>query len=479
MKKICFISINARYTHLNLAALYLREIIRDLPYEFILKEFIINEDPLDILEQISEAKPDIIAFSVYIWNTRLVKIILPEIKKILPNAIIILGGPEVSYNSREWLKNFSCIDFIIKGKGEKGFYELLKHSCKSKRKVICLKNYPLRNLYFPYTKGDFPRYKDCYIYYESSRGCGFKCAYCLSSLKEQVLEYRPLDKVFKELDFLLNENPKIIKFTDRTFNLNKKHYRAIWDYLISKETATVFHFEIHPFLLDESDFTILKRIPAGKFQFEIGVQSINPDTIKSVNRRDDWEKSFKNIKRLTDLKTIRMHIGLIAGLPYETFDLFKETFNKTFELNPDYFQLGFLKVLPGTLIQKKSGLWGIEYLASSNYQVLKTKWISFEELAALRKMDLLLDLIHNSRHFVKTEEYLFSYFSSPFEFYFHLSKHMKQTLDFRDWNKMSALILDFVNVKLPERKDVILDALRWDWCYISNANYYPSHLRIG
>ena len=218
MKRLLLVGINARYTHLNLAIRYLRNYTIDLEYQTEIIEFSINQNILEILEQIVNTEPEIIAFSVYIWNTDIIRLLLPEIKKILPDSKIILGGPEVSYNPEDWLKEFSEIDFIICGAGEAGFRYLLENDFAVSNAIIRKKNPHFSQIPFPYLSSDFPEIKDKYIYYESSRGCSFKCSYCLSSRSDQALEFRDIENVKKKLTFLIKQNPKIIKFVDRTFN---------------------------------------------------------------------------------------------------------------------------------------------------------------------------------------------------------------------------------------------------------------------
>jgi radical SAM superfamily enzyme YgiQ (UPF0313 family) len=221
MKKLLLVGINARYTHSNLAIRYLRNYVTGLSYQIDLEEFTINQPILDIISRIHNQRPEIIAFSVYIWNSEITRKLLPEVHKLLPECKIILGGPEVSYNPQKWLEEFSFLYFIICGAGEAGLQYLLEKKLSVKEQIIKIQNPAFNEIKFPYTDDDFPVLENKYIYYEASRGCPFKCSYCLSSRLDQKLELREFNKVKEELEFLLNKKPKIIKFVDRTFNANR------------------------------------------------------------------------------------------------------------------------------------------------------------------------------------------------------------------------------------------------------------------
>ncbi len=353
MKNILLVGINARYTHSNLAIRYLRNYVSDLSYQITLEEFTINQPLLDILSKIFKLEPEIIALSVYIWNTEIIRKLLPEVHKLLPECKIILGGPEVSYNPQHWLEEFPFLNFIICGAGEAGFRYLIEKKLLVKEQIIKIQNPAFNEIKFPYTDDDFPGLKDKYIYYEASRGCPFKCSYCLSSRSDQKLELREFNKVKEELEFLLNKKPRIIKFVDRTFNANREFSRNIWQYLIEINPDTKFHFEIYPALLEEEDFILLEKCPVDLFQFEIGIQSTNPATLKAIHRPDNWHKTKEKIQKLISIGNIHIHVDLIAGLPYDEFKHIKHSFNDIYALQADHFQLGFLKILPGTEITKK------------------------------------------------------------------------------------------------------------------------------
>lgn len=478
MKKILLLGINARFTHSNLAIRYLRNYISDLSFKIVLKEVSINCSLLEILAILHEEKPEIIGISVYIWNSEILKNLLPEIKKILPKSQLILGGPEVSYNPEQWLKKFPQIDHIVCGFGEEGFRCLLEQ--RTSEKIIHKENTHFSKIKFPYLDSDFPDLKQKYIYYESSRGCLFNCSYCLSSRTDQKLEFRKLEQVKKELLFLIKKEPKIIKFVDRTFNLNPEHYRNIWKFIIEMNPQIRFHFEIHPHLLENEDFEILKNCPEGLFQFEIGIQSTNPKTLQSIHRTCNWMETKLKIQKLLKLKTIHIHVDLIAGLPFENYSAFRNSFNNIYELKSNHFQLGFLKILSGTEMDEKTGEYEIINTKFAPYEVLKTRWLSFEELLQIHKIENLMNLFYNSHKFEMVISNLLEYFETPFDFYRNLaelSENHEILFQQKNWFLNAKFLVRFIKNNLSSELDFFLDCLRWDWCKIAKSHFYPEFLR--
>jgi len=480
MKKLLLVGINTRYTHSNLALRYLRNFVIDLDCKIKLLEFSINQDYLDILELIAQEEPEITALSVYIWNTDVIKSLLPEIKKILPDTKIILGGPEVSYNAEDWLERFPQIDYIICGAGEAGFKYLLENELNVKNSIIRLKNPIFSTIPFPYLPSDFPDIKNKYIYYESSRGCSFKCSYCLSSRSDQVLEFRDIKTVKSDLNFLIEQQPIIIKFIDRTFNIKKNHSREIWKFLIDLNPKVKFHFEIHPELLEEEDLEILKTVPKNLFQFEIGFQSTNPATLKAIHRNILSIKATNLVRELITLGNIHIHVDLIAGLPYENMETFKQSFNDIFKLYANQFQMGFLKVLKGTEMDESKTNFGILSSDKSPYLILQNKWLSFDELNKIHRIEILLNTFSNSNKFSMTLKYLISEFESPFDFFSNFLEFFNTCnydLRIKNWEKNANQLIKFINSQFPKKKKLYSDCLRWDWCLQAKAHHYPDFLR--
>lgn len=480
MQTLCLTAINARYTHSNLALLYLREAVRDLPVQADILACTITQPVLNILQELHVRRPDWIGLSTYIWNTEKVRLLLPEIKKVLPETKIILGGPEVSYDAERWLAEFPDIDFIICGAGENALRALLTAPGKCDR-IISQPAPRLNDVPFPYRDEDFPAMAEHYIYYESSRGCPFACAYCLSSRLDMRPDYRSVDRVCSELDMLCGHNPKIIKFIDRTFNARKSHYLPIWEHLIEKNPEICFHFEIHAGLLTEKDFEMLSRAPHGLFQFEIGIQSTNPAALDAVNRKIDWSVIRDNIRRLMDMGTFHIHVDLIAGLPFEGMDSLRTSFNEVYELGAHALQLGFLKVLPGTEMAERAPEYGLKYMDSAPYQVLQSRWLTFADLSFLEYLETNLDRLWNSGRFPMTIPVLTGLHPTPFDFYreFTTFTLAHSEMNEKQWPKVAELILAFIDAHHAKQREYILDCLRWDWCLQAASQYYPPLLDNG
>jgi radical SAM superfamily enzyme YgiQ (UPF0313 family) len=413
--KVFLCAINARFTHLNLALRYLRNEIEPM-HQTVLREYIINQNRIDILEDIAAASPDVVMLSVYIWNSMIVKTLIPDIKKLLPDSKLILGGPEVCYNAQEWLDQFQEIDFIVSGSGEDAVKTLAENDFmissvlrNGKPKEIVFTNDTLNSfsgetrsfsqIGFPYREEDFAQFNHRYIYYESSRGCPFSCAYCVSSLEDQKLEYKTAAQAVLELTRILSHDPMMIKFVDRTFNSDPQRAREIWQYLADYKSRATFHFEIHPLLLEETDFVFLETIEPEKFRFEIGVQSVNKETLDAVARPVEWQNIRHLIARLIAMKNIYIHLDLIVGLPFENLMQTAKSFDEIISMSPDHFQLGFLKVLPGTSVRSKAEEYGLVYTQDAPYQILQNKWITIEEIALLRRIAALVESVYNSHRF--------------------------------------------------------------------------------
>ncbi len=480
MEKILLVGINARYTHTNLALRYLRNLTPSGKYDVKLLEFSINQHSLDILSEIIAEKPDIVAISVYIWNTTLVKSLLPNLFKVLPTIKIILGGPEVSYNAVHWLQQFPEISCIISGSGEAAWQHLMQNNMHSDEQIISSSEVNISDLPFPYLKEELAELEHKYIYYEASRGCPFKCSYCLSSRSDQKLQFRALELVKEELDIFCSQQVKIVKFVDRSFNADPQYSRQIWEYLIAKETSTRFHFEVHPALLQPKDFDLLAQVPEGRFQLEIGIQSLSPQVLKAIGRNSGWESIKEKILTLTGLKNLHVHVDLIVGLPFEDTAGMEWSFNQVFQLQADHFQLGFLKVLPGTEMAEKCKEYGISHTAEPPYEVLSTNWMNFTEIDHYRKISHLLDALYNTNHFPVTLKELVKNFNSPlalFQNYHSWLQRNNFSEVTRNWQSNGRLISRFIADFLPEKLEFFLDCLRWDWCAFASSHYYPEFLQ--
>ncbi len=479
---ILLLGVNARYIHSSLPLYYLKQILQPLNYTVYLHETTINQPVDDTRNAIVTINPDVLCLSVYIWNATYIKKLLPMVHTALPNCIIILGGPEVSYTADEWLKHFPFITTIVQGAGERSFEYAAQKQFLLDTKTVSLPNYHLNEIPFPYSESDINNVASRFIYYESSRGCPYACSYCISSREDQSIQFRDLSKVYAELDIFLQHRVRMVKFVDRTFNCNPTHARSIFYYLLShNNNHTHFHFEIHPDLLFDEDFTLLQQVPKNYFQFEIGIQSIHPKTLSSINRKMNWEQAKENIAKLMELNTIHIHLDMICGLPYEDIEAIKESFNEIIELKPHYFQMGFLKILPGTKIASQKNEFGIEHDAEAPYTVIKNNWIPGHMMQALHCIERVVDRFYN-HHFKTTWMMLCHFITSgdsfkSFEMIAQFFYKKNFVLFAKDWEAIATMILTFIKEEYPPVEELAIDCLRWDWFIQSNSKWVPACVR--
>ncbi len=424
--KVTIISLNSQYIHSSLAVWYLlsgAEKYCEGGIVVSVAEGTVNEDIEVLYKRFSALKSDVIAFSVYIWN---VNTVLALSKMLSKNGVkIVVGGPEVSYCPEKILEENKWIDFVLSGEGEKPFCSLLnalfKNSDFDGVEGLSYRNCKRYIIGQPYITDSIPEspYSEKYFsalngriaYIETSRGCPFSCAFCLSGRCGGV-RYFPLERAKSDIIALANSGSKIIKFVDRTFNANEKRAYDIFSFIIENYGVSIpkdvcFHFEIAGDLLKSRDFELLKIAPKGAIQFEIGMQSFNGETLKAVNRRTNVTRLKENIKRLTELSNIHIHIDLIAGLPKEDYKSFRESFNTAFFLNADMLQLGFLKLLHGADMREKSSEYPCEFSSLPPYEVTSTPWLNETELNMLHCCENALERFVNSGRFIRTNELIF------------------------------------------------------------------------
>lgn len=441
--KYLLCGINAKYIHSNLAIFCLKSYAEKYgtPTASIeIKEYTINHYVEDILQDLYMEKADVVIFSCYIWNISFVRELAAELKKVSPHLKIWVGGPEVSYASEEFLRNNPAVDLVMLGDGEQVFTALttqMENGDRMERKenmpagvswrikggeIASTGFAPVMDLdLLPFVYEDFRLFAHKIIYYETSRGCPFSCSYCLSSVEKRV-RLRSLDKVLPELQRFLEAKVPQVKFVDRTFNCNKAHAMAIWRYIHEHDNqVTNFHFEIAADLLDEEAMELFAQMRPGLIQLEIGVQSTHQETIREICRRSDEEKVFAHVDRIHAMGNIHQHLDLIAGLPGESYAQFKQSFNDLFLHEPDELQLGFLKVLKGTVMEQKAQEYGLVYRSEPPYEVLSTKWISYEELIWLKGIEELVEMYYNSGQFTATLRYVIPSFACPFTFFSQFS----------------------------------------------------------
>lgn len=451
--KILLAAVNAKYIHSNLAVYSLKAYAEDPAVE--IGEYTINQQKDDILMDIYKRKPDILCLSCYIWNLDYIEEIVLEIGKLRPDMPIWLGGPEVSYDAQDVLRRLPCVKGVMKGEGEKTFKEICRiyrnefekkkenvdNSWKKSESVDNqLKNVigitfrteeneiidkpwrPIMDLSeVPFVYDHIEDFEHKIIYYETSRGCPFSCSYCLSSI-DKKLRFRPLDTVKKELAFFLEQRVPQVKFVDRTFNCKKSHAMAIWQFICDHDNGvTNFHFEIAADILDEEEIALLKTMRPGLVQLEIGVQTANHDTIHSINRKMDLARVAQVTEKIRQFHNIHQHLDLIAGLPLEDYESFGHSFDVVYQMKPSQLQLGFLKVLKGSPMQAQASQYGILSQAEPPYEVLKTPWLSYDDIIRLKGLEEMVETYYNSGQFSNTVKVLCKQFDRPFLLYEALS----------------------------------------------------------
>lgn len=553
--------INAKYIHSNLAIFSLRAYAdrKKIPgAEIILKEYTINNYVEDILQDLYEAKADIIIFSCYIWNISFVRELAAELKKVSPEVKIWAGGPEVSYAANKFLMENPAFDLIMQGEGEEVFSELIcltvEEKCRIKdvykqsesKKVlsgIVEKRYFIErkqavkeekdiedkhfagedNVYptnyidmsklqklqgiavrdflgeaalgnaesnignktkiintgfatlmdmdtIPFVYEDFHLFEHKILYYETSRGCPFCCSYCLSSV-DKTVRFRSLPIVKKELDAFLEAKVPQVKFVDRTFNCNRQRAIDIWSYLVEHDNGiTNFHFEISSDLLGEEELELFAKMRPGLIQLEIGVQSTNGETVDAIHRHMDLEKLFHYVDRVHALGNIHQHLDLIAGLPYENYERFGVSFDDLYAHKPDQLQLGFLKVLKGTMMEEEVKKYSILYRNQPPYEVLGTKWLSYDEIILLKGVEELVELYYNSGQYTLTLKYAVPFFESPFRFYEMFSAWYRG----KGYHKLNHNRLEKYNI-LREFLREHIDENEWDT--LDEIMLYDMYLR--
>lgn len=490
--KILLAACNAKYIHSNLAVYNLRAYAEDYRKNIVLKEYTINQQKDEILRDIYLEKPDVICFSCYIWNISFVKEIAEDLKKILPDSVFWAGGPEVSFDAEDFLKKNPGFFGVMVGEGEETFRELCRFyvdkkgsleeipgiafGCGEKirhngwREIMDLSNVP-----FAYE--DMEDFRNKIVYYESSRGCPFSCSYCLSSV-DKKLRFRNLDLVKKELQFFIDRKVPQVKFVDRTFNCKHSHAMEIWKYILEHDNGiTNFHFEISADLLKEEELSLMEKMRPGLIQLEIGVQSTNPETIKVIRRTMDFKKLSEIVDRIHCFENIHQHLDLIAGLPYENYESFRNSFNQVYALKPEQLQLGFLKVLKGSLMKEMAEEYGIIHKEKEPYEVLSTKWLSYGEILKLKTVESMVEVYYNSGQFQNILNYMESFFEDAFSLYEELGKFYEE----KGYHSIShsrmrryEILLEFLEQRQEISREKAVDAMLLDLYLRENLKSRPS-----
>ena len=494
--KILLVACNAKYIHSNLAVYDLQAYASDYADYIVLKEYTINQQKDDIMRDIYLEHPDVVCVSCYIWNLSFVKELMADLIKILPGADFWAGGPEVSYDAEKFLTENSEFKGVMVGEGEETFKELAGYYVEKNPQDlkdmtgICYRDGDqiIHNGWrqimdlssIPFIYKDLSEFKNRIIYYESSRGCPFSCSYCLSSI-DKKLRFRDTETVKKELQFFIDNKVPQVKFVDRTFNCKHDHAMAIWKYINEHDNGvTNFHFEISADLLREEELQEMSTMRPGLIQLEIGVQSTNPDTIKAIHRTMDFEKLKGIVDRIHSFGNIHQHLDLIAGLPYEDYDSFRNSFNDVYALKPQQLQLGFLKVLKGSHMMEMCREYGIVYKTQEPYEVLSTKWLDYDHVLKLKTVENMVEVYYNSGQFQNTLEYLEKFFPDAFSIYERLgSFYMEKGYGDVSHTRMRRyeILLEFLE-DMPEISvDQVKDQMVYDLYLRENLKSRPGFAR--
>ena len=513
MRKILLCALNSKFIHSSLAVhsiktaydFYCQSILHcesNAMPELSACEFTINDSHPSVLYKITAEHPDIVAFSVYLWNASFISALCKDIKACFPQCKIILGGPEVSYGVDSTLFSEDMYDFVIAGEGEKAFFALAyllsgkphgelpeEFRIQVYEKVVKATTAAvLDDLPFVYNVNNLPLFKNRIVYYESSRGCPFSCAYCLSSAEHGV-RFLSLERVFEDLKFFIENDVPLVKFVDRTFNCNKKRSYDILKFIIENSKNTCFHFEVAADLFDAETLSLLKAAPRGRIQFEIGIQTTNDKALKASCRAIDNTKVFKNIKELTSMKNINIHADLIAGLPYEGYADFANTFNETYEYCTDkdsyihQLQIGFLKLLHGAPLNGMLDSHGYVFSSNPPYQVLRNSYLSAGELNLLLGFEDVFERYYNSSRFHVTLSYIAenNHFASHFDFFAALAEYYRShELLFAGVSsrRMYDVLVDFLALHYTSDEMChIKELLLYDYFASDSSDLPPESLR--
>ena len=502
--KVLLVAVNAKYIHSNLAIYSLKANSGIYESQVELMEYSINQYSEDIFRDLYQQKADIICFSCYIWNIGIIEQVAGWLHQVAPFTRIWFGGPEVSFDVKERLERCDFLEGVMYGEGEDTFREMMavwngdylienvkgigyrQKSVKytemmpNSSEIICIN--PARDfvdmsdLKFVYTKPE--DFKNKIIYYETSRGCPFQCSYCLSSVEKKV-RFRDLELVKKELKQFIDWEIPQVKFVDRTFNCKREHSMEILKFIKEQDKGkTNFHFEVTADLLTEEELDFMAGLRPGLIQLEIGVQSTCPETLKEIRRYVSFEKLSNIVKRIHEGRNIHQHLDLIAGLPFEGLERFKQSFNEVYALKPEQFQLGFLKVLKGSYMREKAEDYGLVYHPEPPYEVMATKWLSYDDILVLKAVEEMVEVYYNSRQFENSLEWLEKKFTAPFDMYDALAKYYEaNNLNGINHSRMARydILLKFVQTLFNiEETRVFNQILTYDLYLRENVKSRPS-----
>ncbi len=487
--KFLLVAVNAKYIHSNPAVYSLKRFAGEYTDAVEIAEYTINNRMEDILEDIYRRKPDVIGFSCYIWNIGMVEKLMGGLHKLLPKLPVFLGGPEVTYDADKLLRKYPYLTGIFIGEGEATFAQVVKYYVKKNpesledipglmlRSGMTPERKPLNLTDVPFLYDDMAPFTNRIIYYETQRGCPFRCSYCLSSI-DKTVRFRDIEVVKKELAFFLEKKVKQVKFVDRTFNCNHDHAMAVWQYLYDHDNGvTNFHFEIAGDILREDEIALVAKMRPGLVQFEIGVQSTNTDTLREIRRVMDIEKLKQVVAALKAAHNVHIHLDLIAGLPYEDYDSFARSFDDVYAMEPEQLQLGFLKVLKGSYMAEMAESYGLVYTDYAPYEVLYTNWLSFTEICRLKRIEEMVEIYYNSGQFAHSLPVMIADLGQgAFAFYEALADFYEEQGFFVETPSRIyryQALLSFAKTIHPERQELYKELLLFDLYVRENLKSRP------
>lgn len=483
--KIVVTTLNAKYIHSSLCLRYLEKYARGR-VEVARMEFTINQEKLFILRELYEACPDVVGFSSYIWNADDVLEIAEMLRSVMPEITIVFGGPEVMYETADFFTRYPFVDYLVLGEGEEAFTSLVE-SLRDGRAVevagvlgrreggaaVIQTMADLTQIPFAYDEEDMAELADKIIYYETSRGCPFSCQYCLSG-GEAGVRFLPFERVKAELDFFIRHGVRQVKFVDRTFNAKKSHFMPILRYLLEADCTTNFHFEVAADLLDDEVLDVLTKMPKGRVQLEIGVQSTHVPTLTAVHRVNHWERIVHAVETVRRAGNIHLHLDLIVGLPEEGYTRFGESFNDVYALQPEMLQIGFLKLLKGCRLERRAAEFDYVSMQRAPYQVLASRWLTYDEMRKLQLFEDVFEQIYNSGKMkIALAVMIRLYGKGAFGFYTDLTEFWVANGYHRVAHKTKNLyahVYRFCTEKMPKHTLVCREILRFNALCLEKGN---------
>jgi len=489
MSKVVILAINAKYVHSSLAVRLLAESVSQyalLPHDVAVTEANINQDDNDIAGQVAAYKPDIVGISTYIWNAKKLPNIIEELRKLLPKAIVVLGGPEASHNAAYWIDR--GVDFVLRGEGERSFPTLLDTlesgaapeyvpglCWRQGNEIRCKPEAEVSNDFIdPFNETCLAAIKGKIVYIEASRGCPFRCAFCLSG--NRAVKFFPLDMVKEQLAKLSKADVRIVKFVDRTFNCDAKRAYEMFDYIIGLDTPNCFHVEVAADLFDERTLQLLATAPPGRIQIEAGLQSFFEPTLEAICRKTNLAKAVKNIRTILRSGNIHVHADLIAGLPHETLSDFQNSFDKAYAIGAHTLQLGFLKMLHGSELRENEK--SIIFAEEPPYEIISSPWMSVSDLEILKRTESALQHTYNKGRFLSTLQYVLSAAElRPFSLYHALGEVVSASgLPLGDY---AAQLYIFCKELRGVEQDKLLECMICDWLGMVKGANMPQFLKIA